>query len=256
MKKILLALALALFALPAFAQATYPTVAGSRVNGVVPLVCDANGANCAPGSATVAGPVGCVFNTTRPTATTGTTVPLQCTNRGAAFVAIGDTGGTTVGVESNTVDTVVGGTVGLVTKTLNYVFDGTQFVRQRGDTIGTVTQPGLVATHWTYAAAAGGITNTTTAVTIKAAAGASVRNCVAGLQISSTALLNQTEFALRDGAAGTVLWRENIRPSGAESEHVFPIPICGTANTLLEVVTLTASGTGSVYVNVQGFTRP
>lgn len=170
MKKILLGLALAMFAFPALAQATYPTVAGSRVNGVVPLVCDANGQNCAPG--------------------------------------------------------------------------------------GIVTQPGLAATHWTYAAAAGGITNTTTAVTIKAAAGADIRNCVAGLQISSTALLNQTEFALRDGAAGTVLWRENIRTSGVESEHMFPVPICGTANTLFEVVTLTASGTGSVYVNAQGFTRP
>ncbi len=48
MKKILLALALALFALPAFAQATYPTVAGSRVHGVVPLACNASGINCAP----------------------------------------------------------------------------------------------------------------------------------------------------------------------------------------------------------------
>lgn len=48
MKKILLGLLLALFAFPAFAQATYPTVAGSRVNGVVPLLCNANGANCAP----------------------------------------------------------------------------------------------------------------------------------------------------------------------------------------------------------------
>jgi hypothetical protein len=30
----------------------------------------------------------------------------------------------------------------------------------------------------------------------------------------------------------------------------------GTANTLLEAVTLTASGSGSVYVNAQGFTAP
>ena len=50
MKKILLGLALALFALPAFAQATYPTVAGSRVNGVVALTCNASGINCAPTS--------------------------------------------------------------------------------------------------------------------------------------------------------------------------------------------------------------
>lgn len=50
MKKILLGLLLALIAGPVFAQATYPTPAGSRVNGVVPLACDAAGANCAPGA--------------------------------------------------------------------------------------------------------------------------------------------------------------------------------------------------------------
>lgn len=33
---------------PLFAQATYPTPAGSRVNGVVTLNCDLSGANCAP----------------------------------------------------------------------------------------------------------------------------------------------------------------------------------------------------------------
>lgn len=37
-----------LCASPAFAQSTYPTPAGSRVNGVVPLVCDAAGTNCVP----------------------------------------------------------------------------------------------------------------------------------------------------------------------------------------------------------------
>lgn len=50
-KKILFAFLLALFATPVFAQATYPTVAGQRVNGVVPLQCDAAGINCAPATA-------------------------------------------------------------------------------------------------------------------------------------------------------------------------------------------------------------
>ncbi len=36
---------------------------------------------------------------------------------------------------------------------------------------------------------------------------------------------------------------------------VFPVPLVGTAATLLEVVTLTATITGAVYVNAQGFTR-
>ena len=175
MKKILLGLLLALFALPAFAQATYPTVAGSRVNGVVPLLCNASGADCAPG----------------------------------------------------------------------------------GDAAGIVVQPGLSATHWAYAAAASGITNTTTAVTIKAAAGAGIRNCITSLQILHPALGAASEVAIRDGAGGTVLWR-GVASTAAAQQSVtpFPVPICGTANTLLEVVTLTATVTGGVYVNVQGFTRP
>jgi hypothetical protein len=175
MKKILLGLLLALFALPAFAQATYPTAAGSRVSGVVTLTCDANGANCAPG----------------------------------------------------------------------------------GDAAGIVVQPGLSATHWAYAAAASGLTNTTTAVTVKAAAGAGIRNCITSLQILHPALGAASEVAVRDGAGGAVLWR-GIASTAAAQQAVtpFPVPICGTANTLLEVVTLTATVTGGVYVNVQGFTRP
>lgn len=256
MKKILLGLALAMFAFPALAQATYPTVAGSRVNGVVPLVCDANGQNCAPGSATVAEPLGCVFNTTRPTATTGNTLPLQCTSRGGAFVTIGDTGNSTVGVVSNTSDAVGTATISLATQALGYVFDGAAFARQRGDAAGTVTQPGLSATHWIYAAAAGGISNTTTAVTVKTAAGAGVRNCISGLQVFNGTLGAATEVAIRDGAAGTVLWRGIVPTAASQEVAAFPVPICGTANTLLEAVTLTATVTGGVYVNLQGFTRP
>jgi hypothetical protein len=52
-----LSLSLALCAAPAFAQATYPTTAGQRVQGVVPLQCDAAGANCATISATAPQPV-------------------------------------------------------------------------------------------------------------------------------------------------------------------------------------------------------
>jgi len=263
-----LAALLSLLTLPANAQVvsgSVRTAAPTYVNGESrPISLDTSGHlrvvtdGPAASGATAAGdpiPVGCDFNTTRPTVTTGQRITLQCTNRGAAFVAIGDTGGTTVGVEGNTVDTVVGGTVGLVTKTLNYVFDGTQFVRQRGDIVGTVTQPGLSATHWTYAAAASGISNTTTAVTIKTAAGAGIRNCITSVQISNGTLGAATEVAIRDGAAGTVVWRGFVGTAVSSSAMEFTAPICGTANTLLEVVTLTATVTGGVYVNVQGFTR-
>jgi hypothetical protein len=112
----------------------------------------------------------------------------------------------------------------------------------------------LEAIYWSYAAASGGILNTTTAVTIKAAAGGSLRNYITGVQIQAEALTTATEFAIRDGASGTVLWRIKIAgPAHGWTNIVFDTPIKGTANTLLEVVTLTASGAGAVYFNAQGF---
>lgn len=110
--------------------------------------------------------------------------------------------------------------------------------------------------NWSYAAAAAGILNTTTAVTIKTAAGAGVRNYLTSLHVVSEALGAATELAIRDGAGGTVLWRIKIGTGGipAGVPFVFPTPLFSTANTLLEVVTLTASVTGAVYVNATGFT--
>lgn len=110
---------------------------------------------------------------------------------------------------------------------------------------------------WQYPAAASGIVNTTTAVTIKAAAGAGLRNYVTGLDIHWDALTNATEVAIRDGAGGSAIWRMKI-PSGAAGREVitFPRPIRGTAATLLEVVTITASGAGAVYFNANGYVAP
>jgi hypothetical protein len=109
--------------------------------------------------------------------------------------------------------------------------------------------------NWSYAAASGGILNTTTAVTIKAAAGAGIRNYLQSLTIMAETLGTATELAIRDGAAGTVLFRTKVPTAGLPTTRIkFDPPLKGTANTLLEVVTLTASGTGAVYVNASGFT--
>lgn len=110
---------------------------------------------------------------------------------------------------------------------------------------------------WTYSAAASGISNTTTAVTIKSAAAASVRNYITSIDISTDGALGAaTEVAIRDGAAGTVIWRMKIGTAGLQGGRTinFPTPLRGTAATLLEVVTLTATTTGAVYFNAQGYT--
>lgn len=108
-------------------------------------------------------------------------------------------------------------------------------------------------TRWSYAAATGGIDNSTTAVTIKAAAGAGVYNYVTSAQISHATLGAATELAIRDGAGGTVLWRMTLATGANENIGVtFDPPLKGSANTLLEVVTLTGV-TGDVLFNAQGY---
>jgi hypothetical protein len=119
-----------------------------------------------------------------------------------------------------------------------------------------VTRPWQIPElEWSYAAAQNGIVNTTTAVTFRAAAGAGLRSYVTGVQVMAEALTTATELAIRDGAGGTVLWRTKIPTGGLPTMNiVFNNPLKSTANTLLEVVTLTASGAGAVYFNAQGFT--
>jgi len=121
--------------------------------------------------------------------------------------------------------------------------------------IGTMQPFSQPAARWSYPAAAAGILNTATAVTIKTAAGAGVRNYVTDIQLLAEALGAATEVAIRDGAAGTVLWRTKIGVGGLTNGLAinFQTPLRGTANTLLEVVTLTASVTGAVYFDAQGY---
>lgn len=107
---------------------------------------------------------------------------------------------------------------------------------------------------WQFATATGGIVNTTTAVTIKAAGAASIRNYITGLTIASDALGAATELVIRDGAAGTVIYRTKLQTASMGTiSIVFPTPLRGTAATLMEVAALTATITGGVYVNVQGY---
>jgi hypothetical protein len=109
--------------------------------------------------------------------------------------------------------------------------------------------------EWNYAAATSGIVNTTTAVTVKAAK-AGMRNVITAIQLQTATLGGATELAIRDGAGGTVLWRTQLQTTALPLTPIsLDSPILGSANTLLEVVTLTAV-TGAVYVNLQGYEHP
>jgi hypothetical protein len=112
-------------------------------------------------------------------------------------------------------------------------------------------------TGWNFASATGGIVNTTTAVTLKAAAADNTtRNYITDLQVQSATLGGATELAIRDGAGGAVLWRTQLQTTALPLVAFnFQSPLQGSPGNLLEVVTLSAV-TGGVWVNAQGYTAP
>jgi hypothetical protein len=116
----------------------------------------------------------------------------------------------------------------------------------------TIVQPyATPSLTWGYAAASGGITNTT-GVTAKAAAGAGVRNYITMAQVINGHASVDTDVQIRDGAAGTVLWRGFAKSGGGGISAKFDPPLRGSANTLVEIACGT-TGTAT-YVNLQGFT--
>lgn len=105
---------------------------------------------------------------------------------------------------------------------------------------------------WSYAAAAGGLVNTT-GVTAKAAAGAGVRNYVKSIQVINSHATISTEVLVRDGAAGTVLHRGWAQAAGGGYACTFDPPLRGSANTLVEIAEVTATASTGVLVSLQGY---
>jgi len=106
---------------------------------------------------------------------------------------------------------------------------------------------------WSYAAATGGIVNSTTAVTIAAAPANNQRNFLTSLSIQTATLGGATELVIRDGAGGTVLWRTQLQTTAMPLTTVyFPNALYSSRGTLLEVATLTGV-TGGVFINAQGY---
>jgi hypothetical protein len=117
----------------------------------------------------------------------------------------------------------------------------------------SVVKPyGTAENDWQYAAAAGGITNSTADVVIKTAGAAGIRNYITSISIMSEALATATELVIKEGAG--IIFRTKITTAGQPLTHVeFPTPLKGAAATQLSVALLTASATGAVYFNAQGY---
>jgi hypothetical protein len=108
---------------------------------------------------------------------------------------------------------------------------------------------------WQYAAAASGIVNTTTAVSMVSGGGASVRNYVTGCAVQTATLGGATELVIQDSTP-TVLFRTQLQTTALPITHIpFPVPLRPALNTAIQAATLTAV-TGGVYVNCQGYTAP
>lgn len=104
---------------------------------------------------------------------------------------------------------------------------------------------------WQYAAASGGITNTTD-VAAKAAAAAGVRNYITNISLKNANAV-ATEFVVKDGA--TVIYRTHLPASMSAPEIVrFPVPLRGTAATAVNVACITTGA--QVYCNIQGYIAP
>jgi len=197
------------------------------------------------------------YLTTRPTLTNLQQGPMNFDTRANLAVSLFSTD-STVGAQiaAPNADALSNGNsnAGLATRSIGYAYNGASFDRIRGDANAQAVQPALTTAFWSYAAATLGIVNTTTAVTIKTAAGASIRNYIQSITIDWDTLGAATEFVIRDGAGGTVLYRTKLPTAAGQKMIKFGTPLRGTANTLMEVATLTASVTGGVWVNAQGWT--
>ena len=98
--------------------------------------------------------------------------------------------------------------------------------------------------EWSYVATSGGITNTTTAVSIAGGAGSGIRNYVTSLQVSSDTLGTATEVVIQDGVAGPILWKLKGTAGTVGIQDIrFHPPLRGATNTLLEAACVTATGT-------------
>jgi hypothetical protein len=112
-------------------------------------------------------------------------------------------------------------------------------------------QNSIPENEWQYAAASGGITNTTD-VALVAAQGANIKNYLTGLSVAN-ANATASEIVIKDGAS-TVIWRMYLAANAPIQSIKFVTPLQSSANTALNVACIT-TGT-QTYINAQGYKAP
>lgn len=105
---------------------------------------------------------------------------------------------------------------------------------------------------WSYAAAAGGLV-TTGGVTVKASAGAGVRNYIKSIQVINSHATISSEVVVRDGASGTVIHRGWAQAAGGGYACAFDPPLRGSTATLVEIAEITGTSTTGILVSMQGY---
>lgn len=113
-----------------------------------------------------------------------------------------------------------------------------------------VRQNQIPELEWSYAAASGGIINTTDVV-LAAAAGAGLRRYLTTLTLSNNSA-TATEVVVKDGA--TVIARFMLGANAPTVNIRFADPIKTSANAALNIACITAAA--AVYANAQGYTAP
>ncbi len=106
---------------------------------------------------------------------------------------------------------------------------------------------------WSYAPPAGGITNSTANVAMKAAV-AGKRNYVTSVQMSiGVVLATASEVVIKSGS--TVLHRISMPvTAGVQPPIKFDPPLVGGVNEAINVAAVTQFATGNLVVNAQGYT--
>jgi len=101
---------------------------------------------------------------------------------------------------------------------------------------------------WSYAAASGGITDTSN-VTLAAAPGSLMANYLTSLQVINAHASTGTEVVVKSGS--TILFREWAGSGGNGFVITFARPLVAAENTALTAACITTATT--TYVNAQGF---